>query len=597
MAKLTRYGVLGVMWMLISGAFFSTVNAQNEYSLIIHPVDYDSSLLKAELNLKTSFLNKQECSQYLLRLPDYLQAKGYISSSVDSIAVSDLQTVISLFIGRKYKSLNLHTNSQGKIYLQQIGWDEQISKNQNLQFSDYKKMSDDLLNHFEDHGYPFAKVFLDSVAITDTTINAALQVDSGFPYRIDSVRMYGPAKISRNFIHRYLDIQPGSPYNKTKLGKIDQRLLELPYLEQSQPWDLTMLNTGGLVNLYLQQKKSNQINVLAGFLPSNQQLGGKLLLTVDANLQLQNAFGGGENFALLWQQIQPKSPKLHLQFTQPYMFNSPFGADFLFDLNKRDSSFLNINAQVGLLYTISPRRTAKITLQSQQTNLLQIDTISIKTRKQLPDVADVSSLNLGLSYDVSNTDYKFNPRRGNDFSFSISSGNKTIKKSNSITQIKDTSFNYSKLYDSIRLKTYSLRMNLKGAIYLKTGKQTVLKTGINAGWFESPSYFRNEMFQIGGYRLLRGFDEESIYTNRYAVGTVEYRYLIGLNSNFFVFSDFGLSTNSIIKQSNSYLGAGGGISFETKGGIFNISYAVGKRNDLNFNIKESKIHFGFVSIF
>jgi outer membrane translocation and assembly module TamA len=81
------------------------------------------------------------------------------------------------------------------------------------------------------------------------------------------------------------------------------------------------------------------------------------------------------------------------------------------------------------------------------------------------------------------------------------------------------------------------------------------------------------------------------------VGTLEYRYLIGVNSNFFVFSDVGYSNNSIRKQSNGYLGAGGGLSFETKGGIFNISYAVGKRDDLNFDIKQSKIHFGYVSIF
>jgi hypothetical protein len=59
-----------------------------------------------------------------------------------------------------------------------------------------------------------------------------------------------------------------------------------------------MLNTGSLINLYLKPKKSNQVNVLAGFLPSNVQTGGKLLLTVDANLRLQNAFGSGENIAL-----------------------------------------------------------------------------------------------------------------------------------------------------------------------------------------------------------------------------------------------------------------------------------------------------------
>jgi outer membrane protein assembly factor BamA len=597
MAKLTRYTVVGVISVLMCVVLFGKALGQNNYQLIVKAIDKDRVFTTASPAIKTTFLNASDCSKYLDQLPSLLQSQGYISASIDSVDVVDNQTVIYLFTGEQYKSLELNVQHTNKNFLRQMGWDETASKNKAFHFSDYQKMSERLLNYFENNGYPFAKVFLDSIDIIGNKIKAVLNVDQGFPYRIDSLRMYGPAKISRNFIHRYLNIERGSAYSKEKLGKIDQRLLELPYLQQSQPWDVTMLNTGGLVNLYLQQKKSNQINVLAGFLPSNQQLGGKLLLTVDANLQLQNAFGGGENFGLIWQQIQPKSPKLHLQFTQPYLFNSPFGVDFLFDLHKRDSSFLNINAQLGLLFMASPNKTGKVILQSQQTNLLQVDTLSVKVSKRLPDIADVSSLNVGINYDVVNTNYRFNPGKGSEYSIFLSFGNKTIKKNNTVTQLKDASFNYSNLYDSIKLKTYQLRLNAKGAHYFKTGKQTVLKTAVNAGWYESPSYFRNKLFQIGGYRLLRGFDEESIFTNRYAVGTVEYRYLIGLNSNFFVFSDFGVSANSIIKKSNTYLGAGGGLSFATKGGIFNISYAVGKRNDLNFDIKQSKIHFGYVSIF
>jgi hemolysin activation/secretion protein len=102
---------------------------------------------------------------------------------------------------------------------------------------------------------------------------------------------------------------------------------------------------------------------------------------------------------------------------------------------------------------------------------------------------------------------------------------------------------------------------------------------------------------LGGYKLLRGFDEESIFANRYTVGTLEYRYLIGINSYFNGFIDIGAVNNKIINVSNSYVGAGFGLAFETKQGIINISFAAGKRNDLPFNFRESKIHLGFVSIF
>ena len=71
------------------------------------------------------------------------------------------------------------------------------------------------------------------------------------------------------------------------------------------------------------------------------------------------------------------------------------------------------------------------------------------------------------------------------------------------------------------------------------------------------------------------------------------------NSYFFGFTDVGKThfKNAEYNLSNSYLGGGVGLAFETKGGIFNISYAAGKRNDLRFNIKESKIHFGYLSVF
>jgi hypothetical protein len=48
---------------------------------------------------------------------------------------------------------------------------------------------------------------------------------------------------------------------------------------------------------------------------------------------------------------------------------------------------------------------------------------------------------------------------------------------------------------------------------------------------------------------------------------------------------------------NTFIGTGLGMAFETKAGIFNISYALGKRDDTNFNFHDAKIHLGYVSIF
>jgi hemolysin activation/secretion protein len=137
------------------------------------------------------------------------------------------------------------------------------------------------------------------------------------------------------------------------------------------------------------------------------------------------------------------------------------------------------------------------------------------------------------------------------------------------------------------------------AKYLPIGKQGTFKVGINGGIFQSDQIFRNELFQIGGYKTLRGFDEESEYVSQYGVLTLEYRYLIGLNSYFFGFTDGAWAGNSgnSPRLNHTYLGAGLGLALETKAGIFNLAWAIGKRDDTPFNLRQSKIHFGFVNFF
>jgi hypothetical protein len=51
------------------------------------------------------------------------------------------------------------------------------------------------------------------------------------------------------------------------------------------------------------------------------------------------------------------------------------------------------------------------------------------------------------------------------------------------------------------------------------------------------------------------------------------------------------------KINYTYFGTGLGLAFETKAGIINLSWAVGKRNDTRFNLRQSKIHLGFVNYF
>ena len=571
------------------------------YQLNIQYVDKDNSFNAEPLKLQKSFSGKALCRKYVLDIISLLNSKGYPTASVDSIFESENSTSIQLFLGRQYQWIKLQPDGIEKAAMEDSRFKEKDYSGKLLNMQQLQALEERLLGYYEKNGYPFAEIFLDSIRLDENKMEALLRARKGPLYHVDSIRILGKAKISKKFLRHYLAITNGSLYNKEKLEQVDKRLLELPYIQAIQPSDITMLGTGSILNLYLAPKKSSQANFLIGFLPSANQ-SGKLQLTADVNLDLKNALTNGETVFLKWQQLQPKSPRLNLGFQQPYIFNSNFGFDFMFDLFKKDSTFLQINALVGLQYLLSANKSGKIFVQWQNSFLLGtgVDTNLVKATKKLPPNIDVTAINVGLEYEWNKTDYRLNPRTGNEIKLSGSVGIKNIKKNNEILNLKDPVFNYASLYDSVKARGYQFRVKLGAAHFFPVGKHATLKTAFNGGLFISPSTFRNELFQIGGYKLLRGFSEESIYATQYAVLTAEYRYRLSLNSYMFGFVDGGWVKNKYqnINLNNNFIGVGIGLAYETRFGLLNISYAAGKRNDVKLNLREaSKIHFGYVNYF
>jgi len=581
---------------LILCLFFT--NALGQYNLYVQPIDRDSAFVHS-LKLQSSFKSKDRLSKYIDQLPTLMQAKGYAAVSLDSVYVDSMFAKVSIYFGERYNLDSIRISDEDRKILESLMLPNQKKP---LTFYQYESFQQKMIGYLGNKGYPFARVFIDSVEFTrENHVRGVLKVDRGPLYKIDSVRVYGNAKISNTFLQQYLELPNGSIYQTDKLQRISNRIRELPYVKEEQPWNLTMLGTGSIVNLYLQTKKSSQVNVLVGFLPSNEQ-SGKLLVTGEANINLKNALGGGETIGVNWQQLQAKSPRLNLMFIQPYMFKSPLGMNVAFDLYKKDSSYVNINMVIGAQYMVSSFQSVSIFLQSLKTNVLTVDTNQVFVTKQLPDLADVGSLNFGILHTINKTDYKFNPRKGTETMTNVTIGTRKVKESDAIMNMHDPNnptFEYSSLYDSVQKKSYQVRIRMDAAHYFPLTKASTFKTAAQFGYFQSQSIFRNELFQIGGYKLLRGFDEESIFVSQFLVLTGEYRYLIDQNSYLFAFLDMGWTKNAQPEPDirNNFLGTGLGIAFETKAGVFNISYAVGKRNDTQLDFRQSKIHLGFVTFF
>ena len=577
---------------------------QSTYLLDARCVDKTPEFLKNEAGLQTEFTSRSTCIDYVNKLPSLLQAKGFVAASLDSIFFDTASAKLVIYLGQQYKWAHIKTAADPRV-LAVSGWNEKLFADKPMKFDQLKSLQENMLVYLENNGYPFGKVFLDSISLIEDSVTATLIIDKGPLYRIDSLRIYGDAKISNDFLQRYLEIPNGSIYSREKLLRISKKIQELSFVQEEQPSNMSLLGTGSVLNLYLKPRRSSQVNALIGFLPNNDQLSSKkILITGEANIHLRNAFGGGEALGLNWQQLQVKSPRLNIFYRHPYLFRSPLGIDFSFDMLRKDSSYLNINLNFGTSYVLSESESGKIFLQHFQTIISQggVNDVKVIATKTLPDIADVSSIGIGVEYEKNKTNYRFNPKSGYEFRIGGSAGTKKIRKNNEILELKDPSdpsFDFDKLYDTVKLKSYQLKLITFIAKYFPVGKQSTVKSAVNTGVLFSDNIFKNELFQIGGYKTLRGFDEESQYVSQYVVGTLEYRYLIDVNSFFFGFLDGGWARNNSrdSKYSHTYFGAGLGLALETKAGIFNLVWAVGKRDDIPFNLRQSKIHFGFVNYF
>ena len=318
---------------------------------------------------------------------------------------------------------------------------------------------------------------------------------------------------------------------------------------------------------------------------------------------MHNQFGLGERIFIEFEQLRPETQDLELQFAYPYILNLPFGIDTKFNLYKRDTSYIDVISDLGIQYLFEGGNYLKAFWNRTSTNILNVNEGAILQSRRLPASLDVSNSTFGLEYNLQKLDYRYNPRKGWSLLVRGGAGLKQIKKNNTILNLEDPQdleYRFESLYDSLNLNTFQYKFSSQIDGYLPVFSNGVIKSGVRLGGILSESaIYQNEQFRLGGNRIMRGYDEETIFATRYAVFTLEYRLLLGQNSYLYTFSDYGYIVNktSALNRIERPLGLGAGITFETGIGIFGFSLALGRLSDKSFDFRNTKTHFGYVSYF
>jgi outer membrane protein assembly factor BamA len=398
---------------------------------------------------------------------------------------------------------------------------------------------------------------------------------------------------------RYLDIREGALYAESQLHKIEIRLRELPFLDASSAAHVVFKATGARMKLYLHERRANLLNGIIGLQPNSSETG-KLLLTVDAQAAFQNLLAQGESVSFSFQNLQPKSPRIKAAAVYPFVLGTPFGADGNFDLYFRNTEFRRTSAELGGRYALNALDYFRLYYRGSSNRVITPDTAYVLAFHRLPENIDLRNTGGGMELSFSRTDYRPNPSRGWSLSTSAAVLNREVLRNDGITGISDgTGFDFSKLYDALGAESRQFQVQAEAAVYFHLAKRIVLKTGYSGGWMSGERLFQNELFQIGGFRLLRGFDEGSLYANQFHIATAELRLLLSMNSNFYFFSDNGWLQSNINGFVNEglYHGVGLGTSLDTKSGLFSIACALGKSPGVGFQWRQAKVHVGYAAYF
>jgi outer membrane protein assembly factor BamA len=543
--------------------------------------------LKTKIKYKNTHNTEENAITEINKVIKYLQTKGYLLASYDSI--KSLNKVLSVKIneGEIYKWANLKIGNLNSGVANLIGYNEKQFNSVNFNPQQTVKLINKIITYYENHGHPFVTVKLDSVEIDSNTINATLNVNKNKLYIIDSVVIIGNLRLNKKFLQNYISIKEKDFYNETLLKDISKKIKQLPFINEKQPQMVRLTDKQNKLLLFLDKKNASQFDGIIGFLPDANTK--KTIVTGDVKLKLINGIlKNGETIDVQWRRIQNQTSDFKGRFIYPYLFGFPFGIDYNIRLFKKDTTFLEVQNNFGLQYYFSGLNYIKAFYKIKSTNLLSTTGYSLITT--LPDYADVQTFSYGLATGMEFLDYKFNPRKGISINASTQAGTKKIIKNNKVNEIA---------YNGLKLNSTQYQLELDFASYLPIYKNNILKFGLQAASvFGNTSLFKNELFRFGGFRTLRGFNEESIYASSYVIPTIEYRYLFAKNSNLFIFSEGAWYENNAgltyIKDIPYSFGAG--ISIETKAGILTLSYSQGQQFNNGFDGRNGKIHIGLVAL-
>ena len=437
---------------------------------------------------------------------------------------------------------------------------------------------------YSEYGYPKVEIEPKDIRLSPeaATVDFQLHISEGSQIRIGDVKVSGLQKTKTEVVLREIPVKPDQRFDQRDIDTSYRRLRNLGYFYQINPNVLEASETADRINFHAQvtEAKTGRLSGVIGYAPPDSEVDAAPRLTGVFEASETNLLGTGRQFNFYWKSGLLRI--LRLSYAEPWIFGKPVTIGIAYGQLKQRS--LDRDQLAGFPSddsgTISEERSSSVsattnfgrvfegamTLGYKQINVPNADlppTTAIPFEFQSPIATPSTDFEpySGTKYSVTfrltrdTRDYFLNPTRGRRDSIAF-------EVSRSDFRLRKAWLSFQQYFPTWRKQTVAVELHGAAA------------WGVNI----PPT----ELFYLGGATTLRGYDEDWFSGPRRVYANIEYRYLVGPESQIFVFTDLGavtlVETPAIFDSLR--VGYGFGARLESKGGILRLNYGLAAGDSL-----------------
>jgi len=506
-------------------------------------------------------------SELILSIDDSLSSikkQGYFGAKVDSfLKLDSLNYQVIINKNQKVKYVDISNKDELDENTLKI-LNNYSLENGLVKFEKIDSVAKEISEILSELGYPFSEIsFKNLESINPLVISLEIDINYGTKRNIDKVVVQGYENFPKNFINNIF--KPG----KNKSLDVDKALAQSNLIDKSRfarnKRNPEILFTKDSTALYLYIEKIRR-NSFDGFISFNSdENSGKINVEGYAKISLNNTFNLGENINFDFKSQKNRDRALNSNIYLPYILGSALNLNYGLNLTQRDSTFTSNENIIDV----------DMNFRNLRAGLgFQINNSTVDTEAQNVEDFKSRSINIFSDYTLVDDEDLLIPDL---FKISFRFG----------TGLKEQSF------EKTNFNKFSIELYKKFNFSSKLKFQTkIFREEIN-----SKNLVNNELLRFGGSNSIRGFDDNSIFTDGYTLLNSSLNFYI--NDTIYIYTIFDVAnySNDILNIEQDIYSGGFGFSSITKNGIVSISYSKGNNWGNRFNLKNAKINVIFAAFF